>query len=1041
MHIVKPLWLTHPGELKDFEVYSCHVSPDGSRLVTAAGDGHVRIWSTEAIFKSQDPDYTKPKQLAAISHHSGTIHTVRFSGNNKYLASGADDKIVCVYVLDPNPPTHVSTFGSNEPPPVENWRVLRRLIGHDNDVQDLGWSYDSSILVSVGLDSKVVVWSGHTFEKLKTVSNHQSHVKGITFDPANKYFATASDDRTIKVFRFSSPPPNATAQDQVNNFMLETTIAAPFILSPLTTYFRRCSWSPDGNHIAAANAVNGPVSSVAIISRGTWDSDINLIGHEGPVEVCAFSPRMFYKEPLTQEHLDSNGNPTMPSVTVVACAGQDKTLSIWNTSFARPFTITQELAAKSISDLAWAPNGETLFITSLDGSIMAVVFETGELGYPASMQENERSLSKFGAGRRAGVVEGTDALLLEENSKAGELKGVQGRMGALMGDSGTQAALITNGANGSTPLLTNGSGPAPVQGPPEPAVDNRVDKLKQRVTMTKDGKKRIQPMLVSASSGLAESSLPQTHLIAAATTGVRSDNPHNILDLSKPFDGFPKGGLVSLLVGNKRKFAEIEGDEERQVERRLTGAARNGGAAIVLNSAEGLIPPAIASRPVDNEPLRVLRPAILSPALSVSQVRLAVPKVRSVIIRTVDGSQPPHANGVDVGPGGRTEPANEDAVMLEARNAAGPSRTGRPQDNDPTRMNCTKRNQSLWQDYLPKAVLLVTGNANFWAAACEDGSIYVWTPAGRRILNALVVEAQPVIMDCRGWWLLCISAVGMCHVWNLNTMSSPHPPISLAPVLDIAAHSQGPHLTRSPGIIFARLNSEGRIIVAMSNGDGYTYSPTMYVWLRISEPWWAVGSQYWNTTDSSVGNLKSSSDQAKVTEDDDEVSPENISAGIIPLLERNTTNHTLVQGRAYYLQRLIKALISAEGFESFEASVSVAHLENRVAAAMALGAREEYRIYLFMYAKRLGAEGLKGKIEELLRSLLGDFLVDISEGPDKEDGEKGELICGWKREELLKEVVLILGKHRDLQRITVPYARLLNIVHERPDDQSMITDI
>jgi protein HIRA/HIR1 len=63
MHLIKPQWLTHPGkrtlaqyaplvvfynheyqltlrllgELKDFEVYSCHVSPDGSRLVTAAG--------------------------------------------------------------------------------------------------------------------------------------------------------------------------------------------------------------------------------------------------------------------------------------------------------------------------------------------------------------------------------------------------------------------------------------------------------------------------------------------------------------------------------------------------------------------------------------------------------------------------------------------------------------------------------------------------------------------------------------------------------------------------------------------------------------------------------------------------------------------------------------------------------------------------------------------------------------------------------------------------------------------------------------------
>ena len=37
MRITRPVWLTHSGEKKDFEVYSCHVSPDGSRLVTAGG--------------------------------------------------------------------------------------------------------------------------------------------------------------------------------------------------------------------------------------------------------------------------------------------------------------------------------------------------------------------------------------------------------------------------------------------------------------------------------------------------------------------------------------------------------------------------------------------------------------------------------------------------------------------------------------------------------------------------------------------------------------------------------------------------------------------------------------------------------------------------------------------------------------------------------------------------------------------------------------------------------------------------------------------
>lgn len=880
-------------------------------------------------------------------------------------------------------------------------------------------------MVSVGLDSKVVVWSGHTFEKLKTLSQHQSHVKGITFDPANKYFATASDDRTIRIYRFTSPLPNATTYDQGNNFTLEATVTTPFLTSPLTTYFRRCTWSPDGAHIAAANAVNGPVSSVAIITRGSWDGDVSLIGHEGPVEVCAFSPRMFCKTPPPPVDVNSKDYNPPPARTVVACAGQDKTLSVWNTSSPRPFVITQELAAKSISDLAWSPDGESIFLTSLDGTIAAVMFEPGELGYPAPAINNDKALARYGAGRRVGVVEGTEALRLEESSKAGELKGVEGRMGELMGDgppnetsllegepskakaasttNGTPNGASTNGVNGDIPVKE----PIPVA-PVDPQVA-KIDKLKQRVTITKDGRKRIQPLLVSSASGIGESSLPKPQLMSQITQGNRNDAPQTMLDLSKPFDGLPRGGLVSLLLGNKRKFAEVEGDDDHRAEKRIAAVQQTGATPIVMNTENGLVPPNMAPKAKTTDIPDALRPAIINPSLTVSQTRLAVPLVRSVILRplevnaTMEGEQ---QNGQ------AADNNDESSVVFEARNASGPARTGRSQDREPTRLTVSRRGQVIWQDYLPRAVLLVTGNHNFWAAACEDGSVYVWTPAGRRLINALILDAQPVIVDCRGWWLLCVNAVGMCYVWNIKTLSSPHPPISLAPVLDIAAAAQQNHLTTSPGIMFARLNSQGRIIVGMSNGDGFTYSPAMYIWQRLSEPWWAVGSQYWNTTDTSISTVQSaSSAQRNGSNDDDELKPENISAGIIPLLERNTTSQSLLRGRAYFLQRLVKTLLVAEGYEGFESAVSIAHLENRVAAAMTLGAREEFRLYLMMYAKRIGAEGMKGKVEELLRGLMGSIYEDEPDG-SAGDGwmTEGEDMVGWKREELLKEVVLILGE-------------------------------
>ena len=91
-----------------------------------------------------------------------------------------------------------------------------------------------------------------------------------------------------------------------------------------------------------------------------------------------------------------------------------------------------------------------------------------------------------------------------------------------------------------------------------------------------------------------------------------------------------------------------------------------------------------------------------------------------------------------------------------------------------------------------------------------------------------------------------------------------------------------------------------------------------------------------------------------------------------------------------------------------------------------------------MYVKRIGAEGMKGKIEELLRSLSGGLV----EEDENEDAASTETICGWRKEDLLREIIVILGKFRDLQRITVPYARLLGIIHEEHrGDQPMVTDM
>ncbi|EHL03138.1 putative protein hir-1 [Glarea lozoyensis 74030] len=529
-------------------------------------------------------------------------------------------------------------------------------------------------------------------------------------------------------------------------------------------------------------------------------------------------------------------------------------------------------------------------------------------------------------------------------------------------------------SNAPAPPVTNGRSAqdSPAAAATPPAVDPsvaKVEAMKQRVTITKEGKKRVAPLLVS-SSGTGLSSLPQSQLMAASSSKEQNDAPQSILDLSKPYDGLPRGGLAAMLLGNKRKAVALEEDENEDPASKRP-ALGNGPIPIMINGVNGVEPavPLPPNNGVIPTP-EFLRPAVVNPIMSVSQVRLAVPKVRTHILRSLDrGTLPPPASGANGTNGVEESTKVTDDVVFEAQNPGG----NPAQVRDPSRISASKRGAMLWQDFLPRAVILVTGNKNFWAAACEDGSIYTWTPAGRRIFNALVLEAQPVIIE-----------------------------------------SRGTHTTSAPGVTSAHLNTTGHIIVTLSNGDGYLYSPSMFVWQRLSEAWWAVGSQYWNSNDSSISSLQSTG-VGQDSRRDGEISASNISAGIIPHLERHTTNEVLLKGRAYHLQRLIKALLSREGFENFEAGVSIAHLENRVAAALQLGAREEFRIYLFMYAKRLGAQGLKNKVEELLRSMLGGILKELPNVPSVDATEVGEgwyseddKLCGWDRKELLKEVVLIL---------------------------------
>ena len=66
---------------------------------------------------------------------------------------------------------------------------------------------------------------GHWVERLHVLDLHRGFVKGVCWDPVGEFLATASDDRSVKIWRTS-------------DWGLEAEVQKPFEASP-GTFFRR----------------------------------------------------------------------------------------------------------------------------------------------------------------------------------------------------------------------------------------------------------------------------------------------------------------------------------------------------------------------------------------------------------------------------------------------------------------------------------------------------------------------------------------------------------------------------------------------------------------------------------------------------------------------------------------------------------------------------------------------------------------------------------------------------------------------------------
>ncbi|XP_058454097.1 protein HIRA homolog [Malaya genurostris] len=496
MKILQPSWVHHDEK----SIFSIDIHPGGEKFATGGqgnDSGRVVIWNLAPVVKEEaEKNPNLPRILCQMDNHLACVNCVRWSGSGIMLASCADDRLIMIWKKSTGGGI---AFGSTKT--VEHWRCISTLRGHAGDVLDLAWSPQDRFIASSSVDNTVIIWDAKEFPSvLQVLKGHTGLVKGVAWDPVGKFVASQSDDKTLKIWR-------------TTDFKLFKTITEPFEECGGTTHILRLSWSPDGQYLVSAHAMNGGGPTAQIIERDGWKCDKDFVGHRKAVTCVRFHNSILKRTaPKTNKS---------QQYCCLAVGARDKSLSVWLTALQRPLVVIHDLFQDSILDLSWSHNGYILLACSGDGHVACLQFSEEELGKPLS-EEDKNSLYQrmygeditLGLNAPSGkdmIIENADLLNVTQKLTVPSLVPLQ-----------QQSQVEKTATNKETPKESAVSVSSSVSQEAQRPI------LKQIETKTADGKRRITPMFIPLSD--------ETE-VTASTSGQFSSssaNKSSIITIEKP---------------------------------------------------------------------------------------------------------------------------------------------------------------------------------------------------------------------------------------------------------------------------------------------------------------------------------------------------------------------------------------------------------------------------------------------------------------------------------------------------------------------------
>lgn len=199
-------WQAHPESI--FEL-----SYQNKQLISAGGDGNLRVWNTERHLEWEIP--LSDKSLRSIWRHKEQLF-VSGSAGKAWSIDASTWETGTVWEMSKNSVfvmcgSKEFLYSAGRDAHIHIWKDQKRiqeLEAHWYSIHALALSPDEKYLVSGSMDKSIKLWNAENGQLLKVIDRerlaaHTSSVNSIIWMDENT-FVSCSDDRTVMAFRISN---------------------------------------------------------------------------------------------------------------------------------------------------------------------------------------------------------------------------------------------------------------------------------------------------------------------------------------------------------------------------------------------------------------------------------------------------------------------------------------------------------------------------------------------------------------------------------------------------------------------------------------------------------------------------------------------------------------------------------------------------------------------------------------------------------------------------------------------------------------------